>query len=59
MKSKKGKKNKNATRLRHLGKYNRWVFLPDDPFKIRWDLFVMMLLVYTFIATPYRIAFEG
>lgn len=45
------------TKLRHLKKYNYCIILPDDTFKIYWDVIIMALLIYTFICIPYRIAF--
>jgi len=30
---------------------------PDDTFKLRWDLLVMVLLMFTCFTTPYRLAF--
>ena len=44
-------------RLRSLRDYNKFVILPDDNFKSRWDIIIVALLLFTAIATPYRIAF--
>jgi hypothetical protein len=48
----------HITRLRHLKKYNPWVLLPDDLFRMYWEIFITALLIYTFIMTPYRLAFS-
>ena len=44
-------------KLRLLKNYKYFIILPDDPFKTRWDLFIAMLLIFTSISTPYRIAY--
>ena len=31
--------------------------MPDDSFRINWDLLISLLLFFTFFVTPYRIAF--
>jgi hypothetical protein len=33
-----------------------WILYPDDPIKGGWDLFVAIILIFTCIVTPYRIA---
>ena len=33
------------------------MLLPDDPIKLIWEWVVMVFLLYTFIVTPYSIAF--
>lgn len=33
------------------------LLLPDDPFKTRWEIFISLILIFTAISTPYRIAF--
>lgn len=40
----------------------KWVILPDDSFKLIWDLLILMytllrLMIYTVTITPYRVAF--
>lgn len=47
----------DAQRLRQAKKYKYCILLPDDPIKVKWDLFVTALLFFTFVATPYRLAF--
>lgn len=44
-------------RLRKAKKYNYLIILPDDPFKLKWDLFVTLVLLAVFFISPYRIAF--
>ena len=34
-----------------------FMFYPEDRFKIRWDIFISLILIFTCIITPYRIAF--
>jgi hypothetical protein len=36
---------------------NKIILLPDDPFKTRWEILVSLILIFTAITTPYRIAF--
>ena len=45
-------------KLRHLKKYKYFIILPDENFRIIWDIVMTFLLFYTFFVTPYRIAFE-
>lgn len=33
------------------------LLLPDDPFKTKWEIYISLILVFTAISTPYRIAF--
>lgn len=40
-----------------MKKYTYCILFPDDPFKVYWDMFVTLLLLYVFFVTPYRIAF--
>ena len=35
------------------------MFYPEDGSKANWDLFITIVLVYTCIATPARIAFDN
>ena len=40
----------------------KWILLPDDPFKVFWDMLVLgyflnRLMFYTLAITPYRVAF--
>lgn len=35
----------------------RWLFLPHSPFKHRWDMLIVLLLMYTAVMLPLRIAF--
>lgn len=37
--------------------YNYFVILPDDPFKKKWDFLIIVVLIFTAIVSPYRIAF--
>ena len=33
------------------------LLLPDDPFKMKWEMLIAIVLVFTAIVTPYRLAF--
>ena len=35
------------------------VILPTDPWKEMWDVFILVLIIYSAIAVPYRICFES
>lgn len=37
----------------------KWMFYPEDGFKIFWDLFIMLVIVFSCIIIPIRIAFGG
>ncbi len=43
--------------MRDVYKFEHFVLLPDDKFKERWEIMITMLLLFTAIVTPYRIAF--
>lgn len=43
--------------MRDLKKYSKWIILPDDPWKVKWDLLITFLLFWVMFVTPYRIAF--
>ena len=49
----------NGQRLRDIypKSVTRFLILPDDPFKIRWEMFISVILIFTAVVTPYRIAF--
>ena len=36
---------------------DRLIILPDDNFKIRWEIYITLLLLFTALYTPYRLAF--
>ena len=55
----KKKKKKGQDRLRSLKKYNYFILLPDDPLQVNWDLYITLILFFTFIVTPFRIAFTN
>lgn len=40
-----------------LGKRKKFILYPDEYFKLRWDIFVSILLIISIIATPLDIAF--
>jgi hypothetical protein len=40
-----------------LGKRKKFILYPDEYFKLRWDIFVGILLIISIIATPLDIAF--
>lgn len=44
-------------RLRNLKRYDYFVILPDDPFKKKWDMLIIAVLIFTALVSPYRIAF--
>ena len=35
----------------------KWVILPDDKFKRAWDTLIAILILYSAIVIPYKIAF--
>ena len=35
----------------------KWIIFPDDPFRGFWDMMLVLVLSYTCVITPYRIAF--
>ena len=49
---------KKIEQLEHqLKKRKRFIMYPDDYFKLRWDIFIAVLLIISVIATPLDIAF--
>ena len=36
----------------------RFIFDPNEPYKIRWDLWIGALIMYSVIAIPYRLCFD-
>jgi hypothetical protein len=46
-----------SQRLRNLKVYDYFVILPDDPFKKKWDLLMTLMLLFTALVSPFRIAF--
>ena len=44
-------------RMRHRDHRKFFMFYPEDQFKANWDLFVTIILIFTCLSTPYRIAF--
>lgn len=40
-----------------MKKYNYCIILPDDPWKLRWDLFISVLIIWTCIGSPLSLAF--
>jgi hypothetical protein len=44
-------------RLRNLKPYNYFIILPDDHFKKKWDILITIMLLFTALVSPYRIAF--
>lgn len=38
-------------------KVNIWILFPDDNIRTKWELMITVLLIFTSIMTPYRIAF--
>lgn len=37
----------------------RFLLLPDDPFKIKWEMLIAVVLIFTAIITPFRLAFSS
>ena len=35
-----------------------WIFFPDDPIKIRWEMSMSLILIFTAVTTPLRLAFS-
>lgn len=52
-KTKKKKDVKRDERLRDLKTYKYFILLPDDPWKVRWDMLTTFLLFFTSFITPY------
>ena len=44
-------------RLRDVKRYDYFILLPDDPFKVAWDVINMLLVLFVSVTTPARIAF--
>ncbi len=44
-------------RMRHRDKRKPFMFYPEDQSKANWDLFITLVLIFTCLSTPYRIAF--
>jgi len=44
-------------RMRHRDKRKSFMFYPEDQAKANWDLFITVVLIFTCLSTPYRIAF--
>lgn len=36
----------------------KWLILDDDPWKIKWDIFVFVMLIFTAFVVPLRLAFS-
>jgi hyperpolarization activated cyclic nucleotide-gated potassium channel 1 len=53
----KNKKHEQKAEVEGL-KWPQWVMGPENRFKQGWNCLVILLLLYTFILTPYLIAFE-
>lgn len=48
---------KDSQKLRDVYHFDKFIILPDDKFKERWEITITVLLLFTAIVTPYRIAF--
>jgi len=35
----------------------KWIFMPDSPFRLFWDFVIVLMLMYTVIIMPVRVAF--
>ncbi len=51
------RKKQVRNELRALKNYGYFIILPNDCWKLRWDLFISLLIVATAIYTPYRLAY--
>lgn len=45
------------TRLRDLRTYKRCIILPDDSWKVRWDIFFLFIILFSSAITPILVAF--
>ena len=52
-----GARGRHRNELRALKNYKYCIILPNDCWKIRWDLCISLLIVATAIYTPYRLAY--
>lgn len=53
---------KEGNRLRDIypdAAAKKVLLLPDDPFKIKWEMMIAVVLIFTAIMTPYRLAFTS
>ena len=57
-KSMKGKNKEKFKRMREREDRKPFMIYPEDSDKANWDLFITLVLVYTCVATPARIAFS-
>jgi hypothetical protein len=57
IKRRKAEKFIEDQRLRNIKNYNYFVILPDDHFKKKWDILITLMLLFTALVSPYRIAF--
>lgn len=46
-------------RMIHRDQRKPYMFYPEDSSKANWDLFITIVLIYTCITTPMRIAFSN
>ncbi len=44
-------------KLRDLKEYKYCIILPDEKWKVTWDFFIILLILFSGIYTPFRIAF--
>ena len=44
-------------RMRHRDHRKQFLFYPEDQFKANWDLFISVVLIFTCLSTPFRLAF--
>jgi hypothetical protein len=35
----------------------RWLIVPDNVWKVRWDLWIVLVLLFVAVTLPYRVAF--
>lgn len=52
------KNNAKFKRMKERDDRKPYMFYPEDSDKANWDLFITLILVYTCVATPARIAFS-
>ena len=55
---KKGMNSKKINRMTHRSNMNKYLFYPENKFKMWWDLFMTLVLLITCLVTPVDIAFQ-
>ena len=47
----------NENEIRKIKKYRYCIILPNDCWKMKWDLFISLLIIVSAVFTPYRMAY--